>query len=135
MDRRNFIKGTMLSGVLAVCPALALEHFLGLTCDPVNGLVQIPCIESATTRLSASCLKRDMTCRPSTARHQRAAFPNTSSAVVEVNDGDRLLGATGGCQLCVLLCLRKVGWFGIITGYEKDIPCGNGYLGCGCYCV
>lgn len=28
-----------------MCPALALEHFLGLTCDPVNGLVQIPCIE------------------------------------------------------------------------------------------
>ncbi len=25
--------------------AMALEHFLGLTCDPVKGLVQIPCIE------------------------------------------------------------------------------------------
>ncbi len=25
--------------------AMALEHFLGLTCDPVNGLVQVPCIE------------------------------------------------------------------------------------------
>ena len=24
---------------------IALEHFLGLTCDPINGLVQIPCIE------------------------------------------------------------------------------------------
>ena len=24
---------------------VALEHQLGLTCDPVNGLVQIPCIE------------------------------------------------------------------------------------------
>ena len=24
---------------------MALEHFLGLTCDPVCGLVQIPCIE------------------------------------------------------------------------------------------
>ena len=24
---------------------IALEHHLGLTCDPVNGLVQIPCIE------------------------------------------------------------------------------------------
>ena len=24
---------------------MALEHFLGLTCDPVDGLVQIPCIE------------------------------------------------------------------------------------------
>ena len=24
---------------------ISLEHHLGLTCDPVNGLVQIPCIE------------------------------------------------------------------------------------------
>ena len=24
---------------------VALQHFLGLTCDPVNGLVQVPCIE------------------------------------------------------------------------------------------
>ena len=24
---------------------IALEHHLGLTCDPVNGFVQIPCIE------------------------------------------------------------------------------------------
>ena len=24
---------------------IAMEHNLGLTCDPVNGLVQIPCIE------------------------------------------------------------------------------------------
>ena len=24
---------------------ISIEHHLGLTCDPVNGLVQIPCIE------------------------------------------------------------------------------------------
>ena len=24
---------------------IAMEHNLGLTCDPINGLVQIPCIE------------------------------------------------------------------------------------------
>jgi L-serine dehydratase len=24
---------------------IGMEHFLGLTCDPVNGQVQIPCIE------------------------------------------------------------------------------------------
>jgi L-serine dehydratase len=27
---------------------IALEHHLGLTCDPVGGLVQIPCIERNT---------------------------------------------------------------------------------------
>ena len=25
---------------------IAMEHILGLTCDPVGGLVQIPCIET-----------------------------------------------------------------------------------------
>ena len=25
---------------------IALEHHLGMTCDPVGGLVQVPCIES-----------------------------------------------------------------------------------------
>jgi L-serine dehydratase len=37
---------------------IAMEHHLGLTCDPVNGLVQIPCIErnavAAATALTAS---------------------------------------------------------------------------------
>ena len=27
---------------------IAMEHSLGLTCDPINGLVQIPCIERNT---------------------------------------------------------------------------------------
>ena len=31
--------------VVAQCAEVALEHSLGLTCDPVNGYVQIPCIE------------------------------------------------------------------------------------------
>ena len=38
----------------------ALEHHLGLTCDPVGGLVQIPCIErnavGAVTALNAANL-------------------------------------------------------------------------------
>ncbi|PSL15686.1 L-serine ammonia-lyase [Shimia abyssi] len=39
---------------------IALEHHLGLTCDPVNGLVQVPCIErngiGAITAVSAASL-------------------------------------------------------------------------------
>jgi len=27
---------------------IAMEHHLGLTCDPVGGLVQVPCIERNT---------------------------------------------------------------------------------------
>ena len=34
----------------------ALEHHLGLTCDPICGLVQIPCIER-----NAVAAKRAMT--------------------------------------------------------------------------
>ena len=41
---------------------IAMEHSLGLTCDPVNGLVQIPCIErnavAAMRALSAVTLSR-----------------------------------------------------------------------------
>ena len=41
---------------------IAMEHNLGLTCDPVNGLVQIPCIErnavAAMRALSAGNLSR-----------------------------------------------------------------------------
>jgi hypothetical protein len=37
----------LLGGVEQVLMAaeIAMEHHLGLTCDPVGGLVQIPCIE------------------------------------------------------------------------------------------
>ena len=28
-----------------VLPEIALEHHFGLTCDPIGGYVQIPCIE------------------------------------------------------------------------------------------
>ena len=41
-----------LTEVLGGCPdqammaaEIAMEHHLGLTCDPIGGLVQIPCIE------------------------------------------------------------------------------------------
>ena len=32
-------------GEIEYAAEVAMEHNLGLTCDPVNGLVQIPCIE------------------------------------------------------------------------------------------
>lgn len=40
-----------LGGTVAQClqaAEIAMEHHLGLTCDPVNGLVQVPCIERNT---------------------------------------------------------------------------------------
>jgi L-serine dehydratase len=39
---------------------IAMEHHLGLTCDPVGGLVQVPCIErnaiASSTAVSAARL-------------------------------------------------------------------------------
>ncbi|MCL2738425.1 MAG: L-serine ammonia-lyase, partial [Bacteroidales bacterium] len=32
-------------GQIEYAASMGMEHFLGLTCDPVNGLVQVPCIE------------------------------------------------------------------------------------------
>ena len=39
-----FINGQSIEEI-EYAAEIALEHHLGLTCDPVNGLVQIPCIE------------------------------------------------------------------------------------------
>ncbi len=36
------------SGQIFQAAEIAMEHHLGLTCDPINGLVQIPCIERNT---------------------------------------------------------------------------------------
>jgi len=53
------VSSSMAAGALTHClggtvaqvfmaAEIAMEHHLGLTCDPVNGLVQIPCIERNT---------------------------------------------------------------------------------------
>ena len=61
---------------------IALEHHLGMTCDPVGGLVQVPCIErnalGAVKAVTAASLaiKGDgsISCR-STPRSRRCARP------------------------------------------------------------
>lgn len=39
-----YLKGATINEI-EYAAEIALEHHLGMTCDPVNGLVQIPCIE------------------------------------------------------------------------------------------
>ena len=36
------------SGQIENAAEIAMEHHLGMTCDPIGGLVQIPCIERNT---------------------------------------------------------------------------------------
>ena len=43
--------GTQRQVLMAVAE-IAMEHHLGLTCDPIAGLVQVPCIERNTMALS-----------------------------------------------------------------------------------
>lgn len=60
---------------------MALEHNLGLTCDPVDGLVQIPCIERnamATTK-SISCAAYALL---SDGRH-RVSFDNVVETMLQ----------------------------------------------------
>ena len=42
----NIMGGTYEQVLVAA--EIAMEHHLGLTCDPIGGLVQIPCIERNT---------------------------------------------------------------------------------------
>jgi L-serine dehydratase len=82
---------------------IGIEHNLGLTCDPVGGLVQIPCIErnalAAVKAISAArmaivgdgthhvsldaairpCARRAPTCTTSTRRRPVAGWPSASS--------------------------------------------------------
>jgi len=59
--------GTQRQAMMAA--EIAMEHHLGLTCDPIGGLVQIPCIERNTMGLLsyygfAACVtKRSRLCK------------------------------------------------------------------------
>ena len=73
---------------------IGMEHNLGLTCDPIGGLVQVPCIErnamgavkainaarrtwSPSTRSSKRCARQGSTCRRVTRKRRRVAWPST----------------------------------------------------------
>jgi len=51
----QLLKGSLLQ--IEYAAEMGLEHHLGLTCDPVGGLVQIPCIER-----NAHAATRAMSC-------------------------------------------------------------------------
>jgi L-serine dehydratase len=70
---------------------IGMEHNLGLTCDPVAGLVQIPCIErnamGAVKAINAArlamrpCGRPERTCRRSIRRPRREGSRSTSRSV------------------------------------------------------
>ncbi len=62
---------------------IALEHHLGLTCDPVGGYVQIPCIE----RNAVGAVKAYNACLLATCedpRHHRVTLDSVIAAMAEI---------------------------------------------------
>lgn len=61
---------------------IAMEHHLGMTCDPVNGLVQVPCIErnamGALKAISAAVMAMN-----SDPKHARVSFDDVVAAMWE----------------------------------------------------
>lgn len=85
---------------------IALEHHLGLTCDPVGGYVQIPCIE----RNAVGAVKAYNACLVATCedpKHHRVTLDNVIRAMAEIgHDMNAKFKETsaGGLAVSVVEC-------------------------------
>ncbi len=92
--------------VAATAAEIALEHHLGLSCDPVGGYVQIPCIErnaaGAVTAYNASLLAA-----AGAAESARVSFDEALAAMLETGRAMRSayketgLGGLANCACCI----------------------------------
>ena len=88
---------------------IAMEHHLGMTCDPIGGLVQIPCIErnafGAVKAIAAAslALHGDGHASGFAGQRRRHNAADGRRHAVEVQ-GDELRGARG--ELCRMLSVR-----------------------------
>lgn len=81
---------------------IGLEHFLGLTCDPVKGLVQIPCIERNAIAASRALVAAEMAVL-SDGRH-RVSFDEVVATMLRTgHDLPSLYRETSGGGLAVLV--------------------------------
>lgn len=85
---------------------IALEHHLGLTCDPVNGYVQVPCIErnavGAVTAFNAYILAA-----AGDPVRQKITFDEVVEAMLETGidmSGKYKETARGGLAVCCVCC-------------------------------
>ena len=112
------------NGQIENAAEIGMEHHLGMTCDPIGGLVQIPCIErnafgavkavnAASLALNGDGLHRVSldqviatmyrpapTCSPSTKKRRSAASPSTSPSAES-------MGASPDVSLLTLLESRR----------------------------
>lgn len=81
---------------------IGLEHFLGLTCDPVKGLVQIPCIERNAIAANRALVAAEMAII-SDGRH-RVSFDEVVATMLRTgHDLPSLYRETSGGGLAVLV--------------------------------
>lgn len=85
---------------------VGLEHFLGLTCDPVLGLVQIPCIERNAIAANRALVAAEMAIL-SDGRH-RVSFDDVVKTMLETgHDLPSLYRETSGGGLAALSSLNR----------------------------
>ena len=85
---------------------IALEHHLGLTCDPVGGYVQIPCIERNAVGAVKAYNAALIACNEDPANH-KVSYDETLKAMAEI--GCDMCSkyketSTGGLAVCLAEC-------------------------------
>ncbi|MDR2842478.1 MAG: L-serine ammonia-lyase [Spirochaetaceae bacterium] len=85
---------------------IALEHQLGLTCDPVGGYVQIPCIERNAVAAVRACNAALIAETENAASHY-VSFDSVLEAMLETGremNSKYKETSTGGLAVCVTVC-------------------------------
>ena len=92
---------------------IAMEHHLGMTCDPIGGLVQIPCIErnafGAVKAIAAAslALHGDGTPPGFAGQRRRHHAPDRRRHAVEIQ-GDEFGRARGEFHRVLIYCRRNL---------------------------
>ena len=94
------------SGVVENAAEIALEHHLGLTCDPVGGYVQIPCIERNAVGAGKAYNAALIACNENPASHL-VRYDDVLRAMAEIGRDMSCKykeTSTGGLAACLVLC-------------------------------
>ncbi len=94
------------AGVVENAAEIALEHHLGLTCDPVGGYVQIPCIERNAVGANKAYNAALIACNENPAAH-KLRYDDVLRAMAEIGRDMNCKykeTSTGGLALCLVVC-------------------------------
>jgi len=85
---------------------IALEHHLGMTCDPVGGYVQIPCIERNAVGAVKAYNAALIACNENPAAH-KVSYDDALRAMAEIGRDMSCKykeTSTGGLAVCLVVC-------------------------------